>query len=601
MKKQYLYLALSIAALAFSTHIANVFLKSIKLDTTDEGLYSLSEGTKKIINKINYQIELKLYYSKAAAQKGTEGMRHFNSHYNYVRDLLHEYAAISGNNIIVEVIDPRPDTEEEEEALAAGLKKFQITGVESYFFGLVVETNSGRQEIIEFIDPNQKGNLEYLITKAIYKTQDRVKNKVAIISELPVLSKKENPYVEQMLKMQGQNIQDSWFVIQMLQEVADVEQINLEQEKIGNYELLIVIHPREMAPKTILAIEEYVKLGGKLLVLVDPNLTTDQTSLSQGVISTSPSAAFNELLSKFGINVEAGKLAGDRDLAGLGQANPSAPPMKLLPLLGCNLSCVGYNDVISAGLDKIRLIFPGVLNKVEVAGITTTPFLTTTNKGNKYQMGAYEMNHPELVMEKFKDGNSPVNVGLKSIGKWGERESAVVVIADVDFIENQFAFDNTLLGPALINDNPKLFMNAVESLLGSTDLLYVRAKGVKDRSFDVINKIERESEKNTQNKVEQINQSISKYQQEIDNISRQVGRGEDIALLKNSSLQKKKDLNRKLAALKKELREVKRAGREEVEWLGRVFQNINTILVPIFLIILGIYINKKRYQKYTGN
>lgn len=599
MNKKYVYTGLILLCMIFSLHIGNGLFKKIKYDVTDESLYSLSEGTSHVLAKIVNPVEIKLFYSKTAANKGTEALRQFNNHFFYVKDLLMEYASKSGNQIKIQVIDPRPDTDEEEAALTAGLKKFQITGTENYFFGLVAEANNGKSEIIEFLDPNEKNNLEFQITKMIYKTQGLKKSRVGVLSAIPMVSKDDNPYVNQMLKFQGQKVTESWFVIKMLKETSDVEAIAFETDDISNIELLIVVHPKAVSPKTISAIEKFVARGGKLLVLVDPNLTTDTALLSQGIISTSPDTEFNKLLNKFGIDVQMDKLAGDKSLAGIGQANPGAPPMKLLPLLGCNADCTApFNDVVTAGLEKIRFIFPGVLQEVKIEGAKVSTLLSTTAEGNTYQAGAFEMNHPEVLMDQFKTGTAKIPMAMKSIGKWGEKESAVIVIADVDFIEDQFAFQQTFLGPALVNDNPKLFLNAVDVLLGSTDLLMVRAKGVKDRTFDVINKIENEADTKTQDKVNQINQNILVYQSEIDKIGKLAEQGQSIALLKNESLKQKKELDKKIISLKKELREVKRAGREHIEVIGKFFQFLNTLLVPILLVIFGLIVNRFRNRKY---
>ena len=46
--------------------------KSLKLDITDQKLYTLSDGTKAILAKLNKPIKVKLYYAKTAALKGPD-------------------------------------------------------------------------------------------------------------------------------------------------------------------------------------------------------------------------------------------------------------------------------------------------------------------------------------------------------------------------------------------------------------------------------------------------------------------------------------------------------------------------------------------------
>ena len=160
-------------------------------------------------------------------------------------------------------------------------------------------------------------------------------------------------------------------------------------------------------------------------------------------------------------------------------------------------------------------------------------------------------------------------------------------------MSDQFSFKQTFLGLTAANDNSTLFLNSVEALSGDMDLLSVRSKGRINRSFDVINQIEFEAEKRTKDKVEEINASISKFQAELNQLGRKANAG-NVALLQNEGLRRKKELAKKIAVLKKDLRQVKREGREKVERIGKFFQYLNTLFVPVLLIIFGVFYNLKR-------
>jgi len=114
--------------------------KPLKLDITDQKLFTLSDGTKAILAKLNQPIRARLYYAKTAALKGPDQIRYFNNYYEFVKVLLEEYVAASNGMVELEEIDPRPFTDDEEQALRYGLQRFPITEEESFFFGLVVQT-----------------------------------------------------------------------------------------------------------------------------------------------------------------------------------------------------------------------------------------------------------------------------------------------------------------------------------------------------------------------------------------------------------------------------------------------------------------------------
>ena len=104
---------------------------------------------------------------------------------------------------------------------------------------------------------------------------------------------------------------------------------------------------------------------------------------------------------------------------------------------------------------------------------------------------------PEAKQEKKKSSKK----NKQKIIKESEKESAIIIFSDVDFINDQFAFKRSFLGLAAANGNSTLFLNGVEALIGDIDLMSVRSKEKINRSFDVINKIEFEAEKKTASKV----------------------------------------------------------------------------------------------------
>ena len=139
-----------LVGLSFLTNLA---LKPLTFDVTENKLHTLSNGSKEILRKLPEPVTFKLFYSKTAASKGSDQIRVFNTHYEYIKELLQLFEDHSQNKVKLVVVDPRPDTNEEEEAVMGGLKKFQLTDTETYIFGLVAQSQSGTQKSIDFFDP----------------------------------------------------------------------------------------------------------------------------------------------------------------------------------------------------------------------------------------------------------------------------------------------------------------------------------------------------------------------------------------------------------------------------------------------------------------
>ena len=616
-RENYLKIVLGFCSMAFMIYIGSTLFKRARIDLTEESLYTLSGGTKSILAKLDSPIKLRLYYSKTAANKGTEGLRAFNNHYRYVEELVRQYVANSRNNLSLEIIDPRPDTPEEEDAMAYGLKKFNLTDTENYFFGLVAENESGTEKNIEFFNPNEKDKLEYELTKLIYTVLNPQKKNVGIISSLEVMTENMNPYMAQIMKMQGKSVKESWSITKMLGEFYNVQKIERDTDSITGVDTLIVIHPKGFPEKTLFAIDQYLMGGGNLLVFVDPNAVSDRMGMAMGGnVSSSPDKEFKKLMDKWGIELKAHSFAGDKYLSGVGRFSVNQPPGRMLPILNCDQRCSKqYRDNITAGIKQSVLVYPGVLEKKDVEGVAHVPIMSTTAKGNSYTAIGHELNNPQMLWNKFTEGDKPVVVGYKILGRYktafpngtkpkkgkkkikgiqsSQKESAIVVFSDVDFINDQFAFKRTFLGLAIANDNSTILLNSVEALVGDVELMSVRAKGGVKRTFDIIDEIEFAAERQTSEKVKEINASISRFQDELNRLGRTAESG-NMALLQNEGVRKKKELAKKIAVLKRELRTVKRHGREKVERIGKFFQFLNTLFVPILIIGLGVFYSRRR-------
>ena len=72
--------------------LVNVAFRGARIDLTQNHLYTLSDGTKKIIGSIDEPINLYLYYS----DKGTQDLPQLRTYYNRVREMLQEMTARSG-------------------------------------------------------------------------------------------------------------------------------------------------------------------------------------------------------------------------------------------------------------------------------------------------------------------------------------------------------------------------------------------------------------------------------------------------------------------------------------------------------------------------
>ena len=392
--------------------------KPIKVDMTEQNIYTLSDGTKAILSKLNQPLRVKLYYAKTAAMKGADQIQYFNNYYQFVKSLLEEYVAVSKGMIDLQIIDPRPFSEEEVQALRYGLQRFPITDEESFFFGLVVQTQFGVEKTIPLFSPDRQNFVEYDISYLIDTAVTRQKTKIGVLSSLPVMGSDVSGYMAQMMQMQGQRPEPAWTVIEHLRKQYEVNSIAADVDEIKDVDILLIIHPKELPEKTLFAIDQFVLKGGRAVICVDPHCFAekpDQMAMQRGV-PPSQSSDLNVLLRNWGVEMPQRTFAGDRNLALKASIMANQRPENIIGFLGLTSRCFNPESVITADLNQIRMLFPGVLNEVDNSGekedgvkIDRRPLLVTTDKGNSWTTSSpYElmMPNPSQLMSKFVDGTN---------------------------------------------------------------------------------------------------------------------------------------------------------------------------------------------------
>jgi ABC-type uncharacterized transport system involved in gliding motility auxiliary subunit len=621
--------------------------KPIKVDVTEQDLYTLSDGTKAILSKLNQTVRVKLYYAKTAALKGSDQIQYFNNYYQFVKSLLDEYVSAAKGMIDLQIIDPRPFSEEEVQALRYGLQRFPITDEESFFFGLVVQTQFGIEKTIPLFSPDRQNFVEYDISYLIDSAITRQKTKIGVLSSLPVMGSNVSGYMAQMMQMQGQMPEPAWTVIEHLRKQYEVNSIAADTDEIKDVDILLIIHPKDLPDKTLFAIDQFVLKGGRTVVCVDPHCFAekpDQMAMQRGV-PPSQSSDLNPLLRNWGVEMPQRTFAGDRNLALKASIMANQRPENIIGFLGLIPQCFNPESVITADLNQVRMLFPGVLNEVDNSTkkkdgvkIEQRPLLVTTDRGNTWTTSSpYElmMPNPSQLMSKFVDGTKPVTMGYLLTGKFKssfpdgieieveESEEAssseseesseenktvnkrvtgvteatenctVAVFSDVDFISDMVAYQRTFLGSMAIGDNGTLMLNTIDELRGSSDLISIRSRGNMRKPFVVVDSIEKQAERETANEEARINAEIVGFQTELNAIISSAKEGDE-EIIGSSILQKKKDLEIKLHEAQRKLRNVKMKKRERIESLGNKLRNFNMLMTPAIILIIAIVLGIKR-------
>lgn len=623
----------------------------LRFDLTDQKLYTLSEGTRATIAKLNQPVTLKLYFSRTVSLKAPDQIKYYTGYYHFVKTLLEEYVRVAHGMLKLEIIDPLPFSDEEEDALRYGLKKFSLSEEENFFFGLVLTTEFGVVKQIPFFTPDRDNFVEYDLTRLLDAGMTREKKRIGILSSLPVMGDEASGYMAQLKRMQGQQLAPAWKIVQQLQQRYEVKKVENEVEEITDVDILLVIHPKNLPEQTLFAIDQFVLKGGRAIFCLDPYSFAEQAQVNpmqQQQQFEPKNSTLNQLLKTWGVEMEDDKFAGDRSLAIKVRVRQQGPAEPLIGYLNLNRSeCYNKENVIMADLQEITMLFAGSLKQVETPAesdaearseLTFSPLLQTTSHGNVWEIESpFELmylNPPELL-KKFEDGTKPVVLGALVTGtftsnfpdgvditekvkedqqqgqsntepqaepkthhlegiKQATEEGAIVVFADVDFLSDMLAYQESFFGLAVsVGNNSDMLLNTIDDLSGSSELIKLRSRGNFQRPFTVVEHIRQEADRQMAEEEQSIQAEIDKFNQELQSLAAQK-EGEQQSLLAASILEKRKGLELKIHQAERKLRQVRMKKRERIDALGKKLQYLNALLAPAIILGIGILVGTRR-------
>ena len=611
------------AILLLVNGLGNKLLGSWSWDLTAEHLYSLSAGSKNILRGLpdGEQITLRYYFS--STDSASEPAVQFYG--RNVLDLLRQYERQAAGKIRLEVYDPRPDTEEEEWAYRYGLEPYANGQDIPIFLGLAASTPSGREEVIPSFDFARERFLEYDISRMITLLTQQKKPVVGVLTTVKL---EAAPVVGQYMGF------TPWVSSTQLAQMAEIKFLTGKEEAIDPaIQLLVVIHPKEIPDGLAYAIDQYVMKGGSMLVLVDPyaehDIPVNAESAWEGM-TAARSSDMNKLLSKWGVTLSKGFAVGDLGLAtkvGLMRGGAAVPFVLWPNVRNAN---VNADDLVTMSLDNLVFPWIGNLQLAAPENVTITPLVTSSSNavlipesnyrfegGNVESLLAnYSGERAERTLAARIHGKLPSNFpdgkpktegspegdafDAKTHLSTGSAEANIIVIADLDFINDKYAVNYlNFMGKkaaSLKNDNINLFLNAVENLLGSSDLISVRSRGRFTRPFSVVQEREEAARQQLKAQEEELNASLNEANSRLQTLQSE-GAG-NTKLLNKQIIDEINRVKAERQVIMKQIREVRRQFREGIEGLGNTLFVLNTFAIPLVLVLgcLVIFL-RRRYQK----
>jgi len=604
---------LLLVVLFFAVNIAgDRALRGARVDLTENKLYTLSSGTRSILKSVEEPITLTLFFSEDLAA----GQPQLQSYGKRVRELLEEYALASGGKIKLEVVNPEPFSEGEEQAQRAGISGLSTGAGGQFYFGLLGVNSTDGRETVPFFDPRDERFLEYTLSRVVYNLDHPEKKKVSVLSSLPVDGGQPLP---------GQRPPRPWQIMTELRSLFEVETVFPGAGSIPeDTDVLLIIHPKNLDEETLRAIDDYVIGGGRAIVFVDPVCEADippgaeQNPLA--AMQADRSSNLDTLLEAWGARMEPGQVAADRQLALQGQGR-DGQIASYVQYLGVTGETVSGEDAVTGSLGQLQIGIAGALTPVEGASTTFTPLIETTEASMLLEAERVSFfADPRQLMADFAPRGEPLTLAARLTGpatsaypepatSGGEAgpptpedagaggrtgEINVIVVADVDMLSDpmwvrEVNLGGMTLGYQQISDNGSFLVNAVDNMTGSSDLISVRARGSFRRPFTLVEEIRSEAEQKYSQQQQDLEEKRRQAQQRISELQRTRPDQGEMILTPEQQAEIEK-FREELVTTNRQLRDVNYNLRKDVERLGLQLKilNIGGAPLAVFLAAIGL-------------
>jgi ABC-type uncharacterized transport system involved in gliding motility auxiliary subunit len=597
--------------------ISNVWLNNARIDLTQGKAYSTSDQIKPVFKQIKEPIVVRVYYSTAI---GEASPRHA-VYYQRVRDLLQQYAKLADGKIKLEFYNPEPFSDVEDRAVGFGLQGVPLgAGGEVGYFGLAATNSTDDQQVIPFFNLDREQFLEYDLTKLIYSLSEPNQPKVGLISSLPIEG------MPQGMQFGGQNAPRPWAIMSQIKDFFAITPLAPDVKEIPkDITMLMLVQPTGLGEATQYAIDQFVMRGGKVLAFVDPNAESENAMGAPGAAAPPDFTGMKKLMKSWGVTLIDNKVAGDLDAAmrvnmGMGPRPVVADYVAWMDLRDNN---VDHNDAITGDLHQLNFGTAGVLEKVQGATTTVTPLITTGPKSERIDTDKV-MGLPDIValFRDFKPQNKREMIAVRASGpaksafdappsgatgdfiKQSKQPIQVVVIADTDVLSDRFWTEsNNFMGQQVVvptADNGNLVVNALENLTGSPALSSLRGRGVQSRPFELVDEIRRQAELQYRAKEQSLTSRLDELQKKV-NAMQPKADEQGVAILSDEQKRTIESYRGDILATRRQLRDVQRALREDIDRLEAVVKFINIGAVPVLfglaLIIAALVRHRRRRRR----
>jgi ABC-type uncharacterized transport system involved in gliding motility auxiliary subunit len=593
--------------------LANTLLRGAKIDLTADNVHTLSAGTERIVRNLKEPVNLYFFFSKETATEYPQ-IKNYGTH---VQELLEELASQANGKLTLKVIDPKPFSEDEDRATELGVTSEQVNATgDRLYFGIAATNSTDGKDSIPVLDPKLEEQLEYDVVKLIHKVAAPRKPVVGWLSSLNMQAD---------FDMQSGRPKPPWAVYGQVEQLYTVRPLTPQLTSIDDdLDVLVIVHPKNLPPAALYAIDQYAMRGGHILAFVDPNAQADQSandpSNPMAAQGANRSSQLEPLLASWGVKFPADQVVVDLERGLTVQVRADSPPLQHIAILGFTNESMA-KDVVVGQLDTVNMVTVGSLSPVDGSKLKFEPLVRTSK-----QAGVLPVERFAMLQEadSLRDGFRPTGDFVVAARVSGTATSAfaagpppgvtpkgetlkesskplnVVIVADTDLLSDLWwtvprnFFGQTVYQP--IANNGELVWNAIDNLSGSSDLISIRGRAAYSRPFDRVDALRREANDRFRATEQQLQEQLQSTEQRLSQLQTSQPGGNEL-LVSPDAMSEIEKFKREQVRIRKELRAVNANLEKDIRLLGLKIKLINVLVVPALVAIVGLLVWLWRRQR----
>ena len=625
-------------------------LPSLRIDLTEDDLFSLADGTRNIVSGLEEPIELLFFYSESA----TEDQPQIRSYGTRVQELLREIVIASGGNLVLSIVDPEPFSEEEDLATQYGVQPVPVTqGGQGIYFGLVaVELDNEKDpalrvsETMPLIRPDQEQFLEYEFMQLVTRVANPDLTVVGLLTTLDIDGGFD--------PMTGQATQQ-WMITDYIRQLYDLRRIETDTEIIEeDVDILMIVHPEGLSEQTLYAIDQHVMRGGETFVFLDPTADSMVSRSERGsMIPAGMRSDLPGLLEAWGVDYASDKVLTDNTLALRVQMGQGSRPVAHIGMIGANRTALAGDDIITRRLENLNLSSVGALAPRDGATTRFEPLIQSSSDAMLMNASLLEdVLDPSVLFDEFVSANERYTIAARVSGvissafpegrpvsgnaaadtseeeieadddnDSGEAriekassdsdtmeahlsqtsgETNILLFADTDVLTDRLWVQVAqFMGqriPQPYANNGDFVINALDNLSGGADLVSIRSRGRYSRPFERVVKLQREADDRLRTEEAALLERLTETEEQLAALN--TGEGGQLLGQLTPEIQTEIDrFNAELLDTRRSLRDVQFQLTADIEALGANLKWFNTAAIPMLLTVIALFMSLTRARR----